>query len=348
MSRKFVLLVALSVVVLMVATLSVSAQRSKSKKKATAKKEAVAVSRTGEETKGLTRDAAGKISVTGHTIKVDKKIRDWVGTSPDASNTAAVSEGEYIWRDTEDDDTGNGSYTYAVKRELRKGCDLREFRLTYDAKNLYFFIKCDRPGDWWAPYRLIGIDTDGAKGSKKGTTILAQGDIDELASDNGCYGEIKVAPELACEYIVGIFSSYKGRVWDANGKLLARKEADEYDTPGFEVADFNWYVVETAIPWKIFGLDGPPAGETWRFVVAIGQQDSDVFREIEEVETDWHGGGGETSDIDGPDPDVYDLAGASKKTQEAELGSFDPYGQPGDPDTFAAIKDSYLTVLFAK
>ena len=137
-------------------------------------------------------------------------------------------------------------------------------------------------------------------------------------------------------------------VWDASGKLLARKEADEYDTPGFEVADFNWYVVETALPWKVFGLDGPPAGETWRFVVAIGQQDGDVFREIEEVETDWHGGGGETSDIDGPDPDVYDLAGAGKKTQEAELGSFDPYGQPGDPDAFATIKDSYLTVLFAK
>jgi len=348
MGRKFVLLVTLSVAVLLAVTLSVSAQRSKSKKK-TAEKEAVtSPTAVSGETKGLTRDAAGKIPVTGHTVKVDKKIRDWIGAEPDTPNTAAISEGEYIWMDAKDDDAGNGSYTYAVKRELRKGCDLREFRLTYDADNLYFFIKCNRPGDWWVPYRIIGIDTDGAKRGKKGTTVLAQGDIDELASDNGCYGEIKVAPELACEYVVTIFSSYKGRVWDASGKLLARKEADEYDTPGFEIADFNWYVVETAISWKIFGLDGPPAGKTWRFVIGIGQQDNDIFREIEEVETDWHGGGGETSDLDGPDPDIYDLAGASKKTQEAELGSFDPYGQPGDPDAFATIKDSYLTVLFAK
>jgi len=149
-----------------------------------------------EAEKGLSIAEAAKIVVSGHKISVDKSLRDWIGTIPEQEDAATVSEGEYIWNDAKDDDTGDGDYTYPGSRALKKGADLREFRVTYDKDNLYLMIKCDRPGDWWAPYRLIGIDQDGAKGGRGGTQVLAQGDMDELSSDSGSFGELKVSPEL--------------------------------------------------------------------------------------------------------------------------------------------------------
>ncbi|MFA5094790.1 MAG: glucodextranase DOMON-like domain-containing protein, partial [Candidatus Omnitrophota bacterium] len=83
-----------------------------------------------------------------------------------------------------------------------------------------------------------------------------------------------------------------------------------------------------------------------RFIVAVGQQDYDVAREIEEVANEWHGGGGESSEANGVDPDVFDLAGADKATQERELGSFKMSASPGDTQGFATIDRSYLTVNF--
>ena len=281
--------------------------------------------------------------VKGHAIKVDKNIRDWVGVPPGQDNTATVSNGEYIWEDAKGDDTGNGHYAYPTNKAVEKGSDLREFRVTWDSENLYLLIKCDHPGDYWAPYRIIGIDQDGAKGGKGGTQVLAQGDMDEMSADSGCFGNLKVSPELACEYVVGIFNSYKGRMWDAKGKLIARKEGDKKDTPGFLIDDSNWNAIEMAIPLKLIG--GNPAGKTWRFVVAVGQQDNDIFRKVEKGVSEWHGGGGENN---GSNPYVYDLASPDRKTQEYELNSYKREGDPTDPGTFATIKRSYLTVTFSE
>jgi len=288
--------------------------------------------------------------IKGHSIKVDKNIRDWIGVPSEQENTATVNNGEFIWKDAKDDDTGNGHYTYPTNKALKKGCDLKEFRVTFDDNNLYLLIKADRPGDFWAPYRIIGIDTDGAKGGKGGTQVLAEGDMDDVGPDRGSYGEIKVAPELACEYVIGIYNSYKGRVWEAGKegavKLIARKEAQPDDTKGFKVDDCNWSSVEVAIPWKLLG--GVPYGQTWRFIVGIGQQDNDTFREIEKDASEWRGGGGESSDIFGPDPDVYDIASPDRKTQEFELRGYDPQSDPGDPEGFATITKSYLVVTFSE
>ncbi|MDD4879702.1 MAG: glucodextranase DOMON-like domain-containing protein, partial [Candidatus Omnitrophica bacterium] len=277
--------------------------------------------------------------VKGHTIKVDKSTRDWIGAAPDQENTATVSGGEYIWKDATGDDTGNGHYIYPTNKALAKGADLKEFRVTWDEENLYLMIKCDRPGDFWTPYRIIGIDQDGAKGGKGGTQVLAQGDGDQ---DTGCYGNLKVSPELACEYVIGISNSYKGRIWDAKGKLIARKEGDSNDTPGFQVDDSNWNSVEVAIPLKLIG--GSPAGHTWRFVTGTGQQDSGIFRQIDKDASEWRGGGGESN---GSNPYVYDLASPDRKTQEYELNSYKKEGDSSDPSTFAVIKRSYLAVTFS-
>ncbi len=275
--------------------------------------------------------------VKGHTIKVDKNTRDWIGAAPDQENTATVSGGEYIWKDTSGDDTGNGHYVYPTNKALAKGADLKEFRVTWDNENLYLMIKCDRPGDFWTPYRLIGIDQDGAKGGKGGTQVLAQGDGDQ---DTGCYGNIRVSPELACEYVIGISNSYKGRIWDAKGSLIARKEGDSNDTPGFMVDDASWNSVEVAIPLKLIG--GSPAGQTWRFIVGTGLQDNGVLRKVDRDASEWHGGGGDANA-----PFIYDLASPDKKTQEYELNSYKKDGDSGDPDTFAVINRSYLVVTFS-
>ncbi|MDD5270188.1 MAG: glucodextranase DOMON-like domain-containing protein [Candidatus Omnitrophica bacterium] len=286
----------------------------------------------------------GNTPFTGHKIEADKSFSDWKGTAPEAENTAAVSEGEYIWKDAVGDDTGNGKYTYPLDKALRKGADLKEFRVTFDDDNLYFLVKTNRPGDWWAPYRVIGIDTDGASGGTGGMQVLAEGDLDTLSSDSGTYAELKVAPELACEYAVALSSTYKGRIWDADAKLVAFRDDQPEDTPGFKVADINWNTIEVAIPWPLIG--GKPQGKAYRFIVAVGQQDYDIAREIEEVSNEWHGGGGETSDAGGVDPDVYDLAGAERAVQERELGSFRMSAPPGDTEGFATIDKSYLTVYF--
>jgi hypothetical protein len=294
----------------------------------------------------LNREEAAKIPIKGKTIKVDKSIREWADIDVKEEGVAIITEGEYVFLDHKGDDTGDGNYTYPTNKALRKGADLREFRVTWDKNNLYFLIKTDRPGDWWAPYRLIGIDIDGAKGGKEDMTVLAQGDIDELSSDAGSYGEVRVSENLACEYVVGISSTYKGRLWDKKGKLIAWRDGQPSDTKGFKVDDANWYAVEVAIPLDLIG--GSPAGKTYRFIVGVGQQDYDHLREIEEVESEWHGGGGETSDEDGVDPDFYDLAAWSTDVQEKELSSYDENGNPGDEEAFAVIKDSYLEVTFAK
>ncbi len=277
--------------------------------------------------------------VKGHAIKVDKNIRDWVGVPPEQENTATVSGGEYIWKDATGDDTGNGHYVYPTNKALSKGADLKEFRVTWDDENLYLIIKCDRPGDFWTPYRLIGIDQDGAKGGKGGTQVLAQGGGDQ---DTGCYGNIKVSPELACEYVIGISNSYKGRIWDPKGNLIARKEGDNNDTPGFMVDDASWNSVEVAIPLKLIG--GSPAGQTWRFIVGTGLQDNGVLRKVDKDASEWHGGGGDAS---GSNPFIYDLASPDRKTQEYELNSYKKDGDSGDTDTFAVINRSYLTVTFS-
>ena len=175
--------------------------------------------------------------------------------------------------------------------------------------------------------------------------MLAQGDVDEMNPETGCYGNMKVSPELACEYTIGIFNSYKGRIWDANGKLIARKTGDKNDTSGFKIDDASWNAVEVAIPWNLIGGNPAlPTGQTWRFVVGVGQQDNDIFRRVEKTQSEWHGGGAETN---GSNPHVYDLTGPDKKTQEYELNGYKPEGSPSDPDTFAVIKKCYLVVTFS-
>ncbi|MDP8261348.1 MAG: glucodextranase DOMON-like domain-containing protein [Candidatus Kappaea frigidicola] len=283
----------------------------------------------------------------GHSVKVDKNIVDWVGLPPLKDNTACVDKGEFIWRDAKKDDVGAGNYVYPLDKKLQKGADIREFRVTYDDKKIYFMIKCSRPNDWWVPYRIIGIDTDGAAGGKEGGVVLAQGDIDEFNTYNGTFAEMKVADELACDFVVAVASTYKGRLWDGKGELIAYVEGDDKPVPGFKVADASWYAMEISLPYDIIG---DPRGKTWRFIVGVGLQDQDLSREVYEEADEWHAGGSDepTLDEDGVDPDVFDLVGADNEGQIADLNSYNPNGAPGDTDSFATITNSYVAITFGE
>jgi len=283
----------------------------------------------------------------GHRIKVDHNIGDWIGLPPVKPNTATIDKGEFIYRDFKGDDVGPGKYTYPKNVKVSKGADIREFRVTFDDKRIYFLIKTSRPNEWWAPYRLIAIDTDGFFGGNKGSTVLAQGDIDELDTYNGCYAELCVSKELACEYVIGVSSTYKGRIWDAEGRLIAKCDGNEDDTPGFKVADANWYALEIAVPFSIIG---DPRGKVWRFIVAAGLQDKDILREIYYNQDEWHGGGSKdkTKFEDGPDPDVYDLIGGTVIEQKKDLSGYKAKNKQNfEPKDFTVIRNSFVTVRFS-
>ena len=289
--------------------------------------------------------AQGVGALVGHSIRVDGSVSDWKGQAPSKTNTAAVSNGEYIWKDAPNDDTGNGKYTYPKNPAFSKAADLEEFRVTWDSRNIYFLIRTSPPGDWWSPFRVIGIDTDGMGGGRKGMQVLQQGDLNTLDADTGTFGELKVSQSLAVDFVICIAGTYKGRIWDAKGKLIAKAIGEKTDTPGFKIKDSNVCAVEVQVPLKIIGS---PAGRIWRFVVAVGTEDKEHAREIYKEADEWHGGGGEsTKSEDGVDPDYYDLASPDQNTQEVELSSYKPNAPAGDTQAFAEIKKSYLQIKFS-
>lgn len=285
------------------------------------------------------------VPLEGHTVKVDKNILDWLGKAPGKENSYALSNNEFIWKDAIGDDNGNGSYAYPLSPSFKNSADIKEVRITFDKKCLYFLIRAGRPGDWWAPYRLIGIHKEGS--TEQSTEVLAEGSLDQVAADNGCYGEVRVAPELACQYIIGTAGTYKGRIWNAKGDIIAKKESSPADTPDFMVDDDNWENIEIAVPFSVIGN---PKGQTWKFIIGMGTQDGEMLREVAGTVSEWNGGGGEgeAGSAGGVDPDLYDLAGGDRKGQQLDLGGYLPGGKAGDAKAFSVIKNSFLEITFAE
>lgn len=283
------------------------------------------------------------VALAGHTIKIDKSISDWVGELPAQDDSWSVNGGEYIWRDSQADDKGPGTYSYPTNAAFTNSADIREVRITWDEKNMYFMIKCRRPGDYWAAYRVIGIHKENS--SEPFTTLLAQGNPEDMNPEEGCMGNIKVAPELACQYVIGLSSTWKVYLWNAKNRLIARRSGKEDDTAGLKMDDANWSAVELSVPLEIIGN---PAGQTWKFVIGVGCQESDYLRKVVSEQTEWLGGGGDGDDKSpGACPYLYDLAGSSRELQEKDLNSYKRGGSNDDSSGFATIKNSYITVKFA-
>lgn len=284
-------------------------------------------------------------TLSGHSITVDGSVSDWVGIAPTKPDTGTINKGEFIWEDALGDDTGNGRYTYPKNPAMTRAADLKEFRVTWDSRNVYFLIKTTMPGEWWAPYRVIAIDTDGAGGGRKGMRVIQQGDIDTMDSDSGTFGELRVSSSLAADYVIVISGTYRGMIWDAKGKLVAKTSGEKTDTPGFKIKDSNVATIEIQVPHKIIGS---PQGRIWRFIVATGIEDHGHAREIYREAEEWHGGGGEdTVAEDGVDPDFYDLASPDQNTQEIELAGYGANAPAGESRSFTEIKKSYLEIKFS-
>lgn len=286
-------------------------------------------------------------ALTGKTIHInDKSTAEWTGVPPTADNQSVYSEGEFVWRDAGDDDKGNGSYQYPQDPSLDRSADIQEFRVAFDRENLYLLITIRKPNEWWVPYRVVGIRTDQAADGL--SPVFPQGAIETLNTYEGTYGEIKVAPELAPHFVLGISGTFKGRLWDRTGKLIAKCDGPDTgnDTPGFKIATVDWAQTQIAIPWQILGVP-PPQGKSWKFVVGAGCQDYDRMREVDIEPSQWHGGGGEGRfNDDGPDPDVFDLVGASLAEQQEDLGNYTTGNN--SPDHYSVIKKSFVEVKFGK
>jgi beta-galactosidase/beta-glucuronidase len=283
------------------------------------------------------------VPLRGHKIKVDKNTTDWIGVPPKKDNTWVLSNNEFIWKDSLGDDKGPGTYTYPASPSFKDAADIKEVRITFDDRCLYIYIRGAKPGDWWAPYRLIGIHKEGSQ--EAASEILAQGSYEQVSADAGCYGNIRVSPELACQYVVGVSGTYKGRIWNGKGELVAKKVSDSNDTPEFKIDDENWETIEMAVPYTVVGN---PAGQTWKFIIGMGVQDNDYLRSVVENASEWNGGGGagEANGALSLTPKLYDITGSDVKTQQKELGSFDPAGKAGDPKAFAVLNESCLSVTF--
>lgn len=74
--------------------------------------------------------------VKGHSIKIDKSVKDWIGIPPVKENTWIISKGEYIFRDAKKDDLGAGLCEYPTNEAFGRCADLREFRVTCDVYDL--------------------------------------------------------------------------------------------------------------------------------------------------------------------------------------------------------------------
>ncbi len=106
------------------------------------------------------------------------------------------------------------------------------------------------------------------------------------------------------------------KMWDANG-ALNKVSCQPYG--------MNQWGIK--IPKSLIG---DPSSKQWQFIVGIGFNVSHMFREIQPADVpgawwrEWYGPNGDSSwwDHTGPDPDVYDLIGASVENQILDLSKY--------------------------
>ena len=297
---------------------------------------------------------------SNNRITVDGDPADWPGSPPSEVNTGCWSEGVFIWRDEENDDTGAAGlkggyvypdlpdyYSYPGLSGVGGEADIREFRLTYDDENLYFMFILGSIKRKESLALIVAVDRDGKVGS--GTDWLP------------FYIDMTLPPAHRFEFAVG----YVG------GQLTIVKPYLDY----FQGEELNAKVsvdtskrcIEISIPLRI---TGNPYG-TWHLFVASGcgypvddesgyggpGSDPDGFYDFCEILettdeqlgiwTDHPGGGlknGEPQSWSGwEDPDIFDLCfNGTRKEQEEFLS-----GCSVDPSTWVKISsDAILSLVF--
>ena len=101
------------------------------------------------------------VMAPGRTI--DGSATDWTGTPPTTANSHVVSNGEFIWRDSQGDERTDLNNWQPDRR-----VDLLEFRVTADTSFIYFMAKMvdiDIASGDGAPCVQVAIDTNRIPGS---------------------------------------------------------------------------------------------------------------------------------------------------------------------------------------
>ena len=252
----------------------------------------------------------GSPPTTGSTITVDGDPSDWVGTAPTIPNSWTISEGEFIWVDEVDDDTGNGSWIYPTTFQGTEA-DLVEVRITWNENYLYILLKfADLPdGQWNRTAISIGIDQDLTSSSGAGWFPGWTG----VAIDERAWWEYGIS--IVSGNIPGAGIAIYNQTWQTVANTTYPAE-----TPLLVANDTDTDCIELGIPLSVIG---DPSGKTWRFSIMVGLQRGGIFAAIGENATADAPGGG--LDDEWVDPCAFDLAFApSKAEQEANLGEFDP------------------------
>jgi hypothetical protein len=243
-----------------------------------------------------------------HYIKVDGEDDDWEGVSP-AIDSFGYSNCEGIWRDAEEDDTGDGgdapnaqdnpnAYSYPTSA-LFSGteADLLEFRVTVDdnpdSTKIFFLVRVEYFENW-APYIGILMDIDHIPGSGE--------------TDCGGYSDTFVSEENAWEYAVYLYN-LNVSVVDSEGSPV----------PGFHSNYFSSdnNLIEVGI--DVAGFSPTPLGKTVYFSVFSGLHDFDHMRDVNYDSSEWAGGGGLNEYVN---PKIFDLAFVSSEDQANDLNNY--------------------------
>ena len=234
--------------------------------------------------------------IHGRSITVDGNPNDWLAdTSLQDVNTGKYYSdvGEYVWKDAENDDIGDGDYTYPLNSTYfgtaNNTADLLEFRITYDSENVYFLIKLvnvsnafGKPEGFSVPIVTIHIDQDRVDASGQEWTAQYM----DAKFNSSCWWEYAIVVKGGGSYVLD-------KNFNNLGSITV-KGSEEYN------------VIEVSVPQSKIGS---PMGETWRFMVYVGLEEYENFREIDEVASEWHGGGGAPAGTnDWVECDAYDAA----------------------------------------
>ncbi|MBN1897958.1 MAG: T9SS type A sorting domain-containing protein [Spirochaetes bacterium] len=285
-------------------------------------------------------------------IQIDQNGSDWTnntGIFPTPNNNVAIAtDGQFIWQDAKDDDTGDGNYLYPtnlVYNPLWKdSADIDQFRVCWDTTNVYIYIRAwGANTNYWRDAEIIGISTN----INTGTSCLLQGHCTN--GDLGPGAELR-STKIKWDFTVSVAESWKVRIWD---NLTGNKIGDaNVSMNNLRIQDIKWNEKEISIP---VSLIGNPSNRAWCFLFGWGFRADDVefFDGMREVQPDNGGnpiewfpcqGDNQWWTNNGVDPDVMDLIGASQALQESDLSSYDVNGTPGDTNDFVDIQYSYVTV----
>ncbi|RLG92415.1 hypothetical protein DRO34_02500, partial [Candidatus Bathyarchaeota archaeon] len=266
-----------------------------------------------------------------HTITVDGDPGDWVAdASGQTVNTGQYYAcGEFVWVDAEDDDTGDGDYTYPTNASIWADgtADLVEFRITIDWENIYFLIKLVNvsnafaaPEGFSVPIITIHIDQDQVDGS--GQSWAAQ--YMDAQFNSTCLWERAI--------VIKGFGSY---LFDNNWVNLGTITAEGNPTEN---------VIEVAVPYSKVGS---PIGQTWRFMVTVGLEEMSNYREVQEVANATAPGGGvPAGDNDWVECDAFDAAFYTSATAQAQ--DWNDYDQAtGTPTILGNTGEGFKHICFA-